>query len=293
MANKKLLFGIVGTIVLALAVVAGVFLIKQNQDLREKAAPASTISVTPSQQTKAPGDTVVYSATLDTNENSVTGVDIKINFDPNVLEVVSLQKGAGIANFDTIITNTFDNTAGTISYVIFTLDRTKAVQGAGVEALKINAKVKSTAANGTYNLTFDPTTSASASQEGQNVLIARNAGRIVVQAGGGASPTATSTSQPQPTATGVRTATPTATPIRTATPTGTGLRTATPTSTATSQAGVATATATATSTATSVAGVATATPTAFPIPETGTSLPTLLGAGLGIIILLVSVSFAL
>lgn len=282
MANKKLLFGIIGTIVLALAVVAGVFLIKQNQDLREKAAPATTMSITPSTQTKNPGDTVTFSANMTTNENSVTGIDIKINFDPNVLEVTSLQKGTGISGFDTTITNNFDNTAGTITFVMFTLDRTKAATGSNIEALKVNAKVKASAPAGIYNLTFDPTTSASASQEGQNVLVGKTGGKITVGSGaGGATPTATATAT---SASGTRTATPTATATS-----ASGTRTATPTATATSTSA---SQATATATATSVAN-ATATPTPFPVPETGASLPTILGAGLGFIILIVSVSLAL
>ena len=103
-----------------------------------------------------------------------------------------------------------------------------------------------------------------------------------------ATPTATGIRTATPTATGVRTSTPTptATGIRTATPTATGVRTSTPTPTATSGIGGGAATATATSRATATASSA-------PIPVTGVNLPTLLGTGFGIIMILVSLALAL
>jgi hypothetical protein len=101
----------------------------------------------------------------------------------------------------------------------------------------------------------------------------------------GAGPTVTPTTTP----TGAGpTVTPTATPTRTATPTATstGIRTSTPTATATSGIGGGGATATATSRAT-------ATTSSVPIPVTGVNLPTLLGTGFGIIMILVSLALAL
>jgi len=91
-----------------------------------------------------------------------------------------------------------------------------------------------------------------------------------------------------PTGTG-QTSTPTATTstgVRTATPTATGIRTSTPTATATSGIGGGVATATATSRATATASSA-------PIPVTGVNLPTILGTGFGIIMILVSLALAL
>lgn len=90
-----------------------------------------------------------------------------------------------------------------------------------------------------------------------------------------------------PTATSISTATSTATASSTATATSTSKATSTATSTATSKA-----TSTTKSTATSKV-TAKATATAFPVPETGMSLPTILGTGFGIIMILLSLGLAL
>jgi hypothetical protein len=290
MANKKIIIGIVVVIILAIAVIAGVLLINQNQDVREKAAPATTMYIDPANQNVAPGGNFTYSVKLDTNENSVTGIDIKINYDPAALEVTTIQKGTGISTFsdDNIITNEINNTTGTLSYVIFTLDRTRAANGSAVEVLRVNGRVKPGAAAAIYNLTFDPSTSASASQEGQNVLIGKTAGKITVVASGAtANPTATATAAAGATATPTSQATATATSSGNRTATPTVRATATATSTSSSNA---TATPTTAATATVAAG-ATASP--FPIPETGMSLPTAFGVGFGLILLVVSLGFAL
>lgn len=84
-----------------------------------------------------------------------------------------------------------------------------------------------------------------------------------------------------PTATATSTATATATATTTATSTSTSKATATATS-----KGTATATSKSTSTAKSTA-------TAFPVPETGTEWPTVIGAGFGVIMILVSLGLAL
>ena len=111
-------------------------------------------------------------------------------------------------------------------------------------------------------------------------------------------PTATPTLTPTPTATATSTATPTATatmtstPTPTTSPTATGTRTATPTATSTAT-GTRTATPTATATATSTnISYVTATPTAFPVPETGLSLPTLIGTGAGVLMIIASLLLA-
>lgn len=78
-----------------------------------------------------------------------------------------------------------------------------------------------------------------------------------------------------------------ATSTATASSTATATATSTPTSVATSSSS-ATKTASPTSTSTS-----NATATTFPVPETGASLPTILGAGVGAIIILASIVLAL
>jgi hypothetical protein len=88
---------------------------------------------------------------------------------------------------------------------------------------------------------------------------------------------------PTATATSTSTATATGTSIATSTSTSRASATATSRSTSTSRA---TATSRSTATARSSA-------TAFPVPETGTEWPTMIGAGFGVIMILVSLGLAL
>ncbi len=252
---------------LGASIFLGVYLVQQRTNVTQRAAPATSMYLTPSSQTKAAGSNFTFSVSIDTGTNSVTGVDTRITFDPTVMTVVSLQPGSGVTNLNQTITNTYDNAAGTISYAIFTLDGSKAVQGAAIEVLKVNATVKAGAAAGTYNIAFDPASAASASQEGQNVLVSKSQGTLVVSAASGSAATPTAT----------------ATATSTATPTGTGTATPTPTATATSTSAGATATATPVGTQ----------GTPLPIPVTGTDWPTMLGVGLGIFAVIGAVLLAI
>ncbi len=260
---KSIAIVMVILIFLGISIFLGVYLVQQRTNVAERAAPATAMYINPGSQTKAPGSSFTFSVNIDTSTNFVTGIDTRLTFNPNIIQVTSLQQGSGVTNLNQTISNTYDNTAGTISYAIFTLDGTKAVNGSNIEVLKINASVKSGAAGGSYNITFDPASAASASQEGQNVLVSKSQATLIVSGG-------SSTATPTPTATA--TAGGNATPTATATSTGS-------------------ATTTPTATATTAPGGTQSTP--LPIPESGTDWPTMLGIGLGILTILGAVVLAL
>ncbi len=247
-------------IFLGISVFLGVYLLQQRTNVAEKAAPATAMYITPGSQSKSPGSTFTFSVDIDTSTNSVTGVDARLTFNPAVMQITSLTQGAGATNLNQTITNTYDNTAGTISYAIFTLDGTKAIHGSNIEVLKVNAQVASGAAAGSYNIAFDPATAASASQEGQNVLVSKSQGVLIVAAAGN---------------------NPTATPTPTATATSTSQATATPTPTATATDSGATATPVATQS------------TPLPIPVTGTEWPTYVGVAFGLLTIVGAIILAI
>lgn len=245
--NKKVVLYIISTLVLIAGIVVGVILVQQNQDIREKAAPATSVFISPANQSKNPGNTFTFSVNMDTGVNQITGVDIRLNYDPNLVEVTSIQKGSGISALDSQITNTFSNTTGKISYAIFTVNKTNAVTGSVISILTVNGNIKNTAGNASFS--FDPATTISGINEGQNVIINSTPGNIIISSARG-----------------------TATPTATATATATSRTTAT-----------ATATSTATSTTKATNTSVTVTPTPAPIPVTGISIPTYFGIGLGFI----------
>jgi hypothetical protein len=176
---------------LSVSVFLGTYLVQQRQNATNKAAPESTIYISPDTQSQAPGSNFTFSVNMDTATNAVTGVDVRLIYNPGVMQVVSLSKGAGVANLDQTINNTYDNSTGKISFAIFTIDRTKAVTGSGVEVLKVNARVLPDAVAGSSDITFDPATAASATQEGANVLVGNTKGTLVVTGAVTPSPTPT------------------------------------------------------------------------------------------------------
>ncbi len=295
--SKRTIAVIAAVLFLVVSVGVGAFLVQRKTHVVENAAPATAIYIIPGSQTQSPGANFTFNVDMDTETNSVTGVDVRLNFDPAVIQILSLEQGSALTGFSAFI-NTYDNTAGTISYVAFNPNSSGAIIGSGLEILKINAVVNSGAANGDYNITFDPATAATALQEGQNVIVSKTQGTLsVTQAITTASPSPEPTDGPtsNPTATAVPTSAPTATasPISTATPT-TGpttpgaTHTPTPVPTATSQS-QANATATPTTSATTGSNNSSTTqPLAIqsspvPIPVTGTDWPTLLGIVLGLV----------
>lgn len=211
---RSLIIVLIAVVFLGVSVFLGVYLVGQRTNVEQKAAPATSMYVSPGSQTKNAGENFIFSVKMDTSANVVTGVDVRLSFDPSAIQILSLQQGSGLTGLDQTISNTYDNLAGTVSYAVFTLNGNNAVNGSGVEVLKVSAIVKGSAIAGSYDINFDPATAASASQEGQNVLVSKNKGILVV----GALATALPTVSPSPTPT--------------ASPTGTGLVVPSPTATA-------------------------------------------------------------
>lgn len=272
-SSKGIVAVIAAVLFLVLSIGVGAFLVQRKTNVVENAAPASAIYVIPASQNQAPGTNFSFSVNMDTATNAVTALDIRLIFDPAVMQVLSLEQGSGLSGF-TAFTNTYDNTAGTVSYAAFNVNTSNAISGSGVEVLKINAVINSEVANGSYNITFDPATAASATQEGQNVIISKTQGTLVI---------AQSSVTPSPTA--IATATPTNNPNATPSPVPTATApgaTPAPTATATS-APQATATAQPTTTVTTNTVTTTVQSTPRPLPESGTDWPTMVGIGLGLL----------
>ena len=277
MTNRKSIIGIVGFLVLFAGIIAGTYLVQQNQDFREKAAPATTVYISPANQTKDVGGNFTFSVNMDTASNQVTGVDIRLKYNPSLIEITSIQKGQGITVLNTEINNSVDNNAGKISYAVFTVNKANAISGSAVEVLKVNGKVK-TGASGTAAITFDSGTIISGVSEGQNVITGTTPANIMIA--GALGPTSVPTSAPTQNATATSRAT--SNPSLQITPTPTPLVTVKPTATTT----------TASSNVNNVNNVNnvvyTQQPTNMPIPVTGSSVGAIVMWGIGIFSILAS-----
>ncbi len=177
MKINKIIFSI---LFLLIGVFIGVKLASTVQKLNKGATAETIIYIAPTSQSKNLGASFDFSVKIDTGANAITGVDINLNFDPHALEVISLQAGSGISDLSSLIYSRFDNSAGTIGFATYTVDRNKTVSGSGIEILKINAKVKNNAVLGTYPITFDVKTAASGRNEVINVIANMTNGNLIV-----------------------------------------------------------------------------------------------------------------
>ena len=246
MKFKKIL-PIIVVFLFLVSIPLAVYLVKQRQEIRMRAAPASTLSFVPSSLTTSPGQTFTLEVLLETATNIVPTVELHITFDPAVFEATSLVAGPALSNvFDG---PRIDNNLGTAFIVVG--DVNDPVEGSATIA-SISFRVIGSSEEG-ERIEFASQTQAGAwGEEGVNVLIGTNPALITVFAE-------------------VVEATPTPTAAIEATPT--------PTSTLSGIGGGLMLTPTPTS--------ATASPTPTPtVPVTGVVMPTWLFLGAGLLLLM-------
>lgn len=273
MSSRKILIGISVLVILLVGVGVGVFLVRQRQELRKEAAPATTLSFQPSNATIKVGETVSLSVAIDTAENKATAADLRIIYDPKKLTLKDFKPGTFLP---VVLTQPrIDNNQG-LATAVFGAQPANVPKGKGsLGTLVFQAKD-----TGTISVAFSPQTEVTGIDEEINILIAKNSAAVTIQ---GTSASAASPAQAQATATPVPTASPKATAQ------GTG-----GTSTSPSPSAKATASPKATATATAKA-TASPKPTATPreLPQAGFSLPTvgILGAGAFILLLGILLAF--
>jgi hypothetical protein len=228
---------IVTSLILLLAIPASVFLAMRNQELRKKAAPATTLSLTPATLTKNIGDEFTLEAKMNTGPNQIVAVELNIAYDATKLQAEFIHNGTMFPNI--LSSGTVNN--GVASIQLGATNTTTPVTGTGtVATIKFKAIAATTAP---ITVRFGNNTFVGALGEGAtNALTSSVPATITINSGSNntnTTPTATPMRTPTPTGgTGNGNNTPTATPAITATPTGQSGNTqptATPTTAADSQ----------------------------------------------------------
>lgn len=235
--TKKVVIGIVIFAILATGMVAALFLIRQQQELRKKAAPATTVSILPQTTTTRVGEELTLTVEMNTSTNTVVAADVQITFDATKLTLKAFTPSTFLPVV--VAAPQVNNTTGSATVTLST-QPANPPQGTGTLAtLKFEAK-----AAGTVNVSLGPATRATGIQEGTDIVVARNGSSVTILAAAGATlvPTPVPTTTP---------GTPTPTPTSAA---AAGGAATTPTPTPTKKP--ATSAAAATSGAQPVAGVA-------------------------------------
>lgn len=213
--KKALIYIVIALTLLAIPVT--VFLVGQQQELRKKAAPASTLSFSPANKSMKVGETVTLEAMLDTADNQVAAVQVNVVFDPTKLEAVSITNGS----FAPSVYTAGKTGSGTASITVGAANAAAPLHGQGsVAILKLKAL---TATSPTVSVRFGADTFAGALNEStNNVIVGTTPATITITNADGTTPSITPTATPSvtPSVTPTGTLTPTLTPTPPATPSG-------------------------------------------------------------------------
>lgn len=138
---KKLLLILVSIFLLG-AIPVGIYLVGQNQEIRKRAAPATTLAITPSTAQKKIGDTFSMEVAIDTGENQVVAAELHLVYDPTKLEMETISNGALFPNI--LASGSIE--AGAASITVGAADVKQPIKGTGAVAvirLKAIAKTDS------------------------------------------------------------------------------------------------------------------------------------------------------
>lgn len=210
--KKVLLYVFIGIIMLAIPL--SVFLVGQNQEVRKRAAPASTLSFVPATVTKKVGETFTLEAKIDTGTNRVGVVQLRIVYDPAKLQAQDITNGPLAPSIS--VSGKIDAT-GKASITVGAKNNTQPISGSGTIAIVTLKAVAASATPVSVRFTPLPDTYANALGEQSNVLIGTTPANITIlnadgtpaqvdttdlsTSPGGATPSATLTLTPTPTAT--------------------------------------------------------------------------------------------
>lgn len=145
---------------------------KEQKTLSPKAAAATTLSIPSPASDILVNQDFGLSIQIETNGNQVFGADLKILFDPAILEAKGVLAGSFLSQPQELIKN-IDNSTGKISY---SLGSFSAQTGGGTLA-EINFKAK---AQGSTDISFGPGTSVAAANEAEGLASTQNGTVTVV-----------------------------------------------------------------------------------------------------------------
>lgn len=212
---------IIVVLFLLIAIPVTFFVVKQQQELRQKAAPATTMTLSPAQKTAEVGTTFNLDVNIDTGENSIVAASVYLTFDPTKLQAQSIVNSS---QFPNILSSGDTSQQGKVSIAVGTASLSQPFKGVGtVATVRFNVIQSSDAP---ITVRFGPETFAGSIGEGrENALIGTTPATITISTDGSTQPTPTPTTTsgtitPSPTngstfptpTTGTGTITPTATP---------------------------------------------------------------------------------
>lgn len=206
--------------IILLGIPITIFLVGRNQELRKRAAPASTLFITPATVSKKVGETFSLDIKLDPAANQVAGIQINLEYDPTKLKAEDITNGAMAPS---ILASGKIDPAGIVSIKVGAKSNAEPITEPGTVAVLTMTVLAASSSATSVKFSPPPDTYANALGEGvNNVLIGMTPATITLVATDDSS-SQTENSLPTPIATLI--ATPTATPGGSLTPTPTAMDT--------------------------------------------------------------------
>lgn len=192
MNDKKVLVSVIIFVILAIGIFAGVYLVQQNQDINEKAAPSSNLLFSPQTISVTRGQNFTTNSRISTGANKITGIDIEFTYNPAAITLSQMTPTSGLVNFTSVIRNEIDNTNGKARYIAYVLDRNLGISG-DIDILTLTGTVLTNSTAGSYQISYSAITTLAALNESQNVVTGKTPLTLNVTL-----PTASSSPTPSP-----------------------------------------------------------------------------------------------
>ena len=187
-----------------LAIPATVFLVGQQQEIRKRAAPATTLSLSPTTVTKEINETFKLNVDIDPATNQVTTVKVYLTYDPAVLTATAITNGA---NAPKILTSGIIE-SGTASITVGAASNAQPIATRGTVAV-ITLQAIAGTGTATSNVQFASNTFVGGLNEPTANVLVGTTGASVTVSGAAPSPAPSLTPTATPSATLTSTLTPT------------------------------------------------------------------------------------
>lgn len=175
-----------------LAIPATVFLVGQNQEIRKRAAPATTIQLNPKTVSVKPKKTFKLEARIDTGDNQIVAAELHFVFDPQKVKADKPVKGSFAPSI--LVEGAVDNAAGTATITVGG-STTAPIKGKGTIATISFTALEATG-DSPISIRLAPNTFlAAVSDPNTNVLIGSSPASVTIK---GDAPDTTGTPTPTP-----------------------------------------------------------------------------------------------
>jgi len=190
---KKVLIILTG-IILLVSIPIIVFFVGQQQEIRNKAAPATTLSIQPDKTSVSVGETVIWKILINTAENRVASAKVSLIFDQTKFEALSITNSTLAPR----ILNQGTLGAGTATITVAAQNTTNPITGQGEIAILRLKALNGSATPVAVQFATDSFV-AGIGEDNPNVLTSTQPGSITIVGGNSdmaAAPTNTTTFPP-------------------------------------------------------------------------------------------------